>query len=107
MEVVAWVVIAFTVISAIIMFTAKVYPFIRKLQTLMDDWLGEPERPGVHRRPGLMERMEKIESLALSSAYHTQPNHGGSGHDALSTKLDLILEKIGENNGEYTDNRAQ
>lgn len=107
MEVVAWVVIGFTVTSAIVVFISKVHPFIKRLQTLMDDWLGEPERPGVPRRPGLMERVEKIEKLSLSSAYHTRPNHGGSGHDALSAKLDLILEKIGENNGEHTDNRSQ
>ena len=33
-----------------------------KMDDLLDDWRGTDARPGVPRRPGVMERLEKIET---------------------------------------------
>lgn len=34
---------------------------LSKMDDLLDDWRGIDARPGVPRRPGVMERLEKIE----------------------------------------------
>ena len=34
---------------------------MRRLDNLLEDWNGSPARPGVPRRAGVMERLEKIE----------------------------------------------
>lgn len=36
-------------------------PRLRRLGHLIDDLAGEPERPGVTRRPGVMERLQEME----------------------------------------------
>lgn len=40
----------------------KTVPFLRKFAHLIDDLAGEPERPGVEARPGLMQRVASVES---------------------------------------------
>ena len=35
---------------------------MRRLDNLLEDWNGSPARPGVPRRAGVMERLEKIEA---------------------------------------------
>ena len=35
---------------------------MRRLDNLLEDWNGSPARPGVPRRAGVMERLEKIET---------------------------------------------
>lgn len=35
---------------------------LSKMDDLLDDWRGTEARPGVPRRPGVMERLEKIET---------------------------------------------
>lgn len=34
---------------------------MRRLDNLLEDWNGAEARPGVPRRPGVMERLERIE----------------------------------------------
>ena len=34
----------------------------RQIDQLLEDWNGAPARPGVQARPGVMERLEKIEA---------------------------------------------
>ena len=34
---------------------------MRRLDNLLEDWNGTDARPGVPRRPGVMERLERIE----------------------------------------------
>lgn len=41
---------------------AWVAPKLKRLNYLFDDWNGEPARPGVSRRAGVMERLEQIEN---------------------------------------------
>lgn len=57
---------------------------IRPMKGLMDraelfwqDWNGVPARPGVRARPGMMERMERVEAELTT-------NGGGSLRDAVA-----------------------
>lgn len=47
------------VLAAFVAWTRKQ---LSKMDDLLDDWRGTDARPGVPRRPGVMERLEKIET---------------------------------------------
>ncbi|MEU1815120.1 hypothetical protein ABZ543_07975 [Streptomyces roseifaciens] len=55
----------------------------RRADQFMDDWYGEPERPGVPPRPGLMERVGAIESRLERVEHELHPDDGGSLRDAV------------------------
>ena len=61
----------------------KVWPLLRKLGDFLDDVAGEPARPGVPARAGLMERVQRIE-------HELFPNSGKS----LRDQTDRIEEKV-------------
>lgn len=43
--------------------------FIRKFSQFLDDWTGEPERPGIAaRKPGVMERLHRMEGDQADAA---------------------------------------
>lgn len=81
----------------------------RQVEDFLESWQGRPARPGYPAEPGIPERVAGIEDLmpgwttALAEhteaieeiRYHIQPNHGGSAHDALSRKLDSLVERVG------------
>ena len=48
-------------ITAIILFAGKLVKFIKKVIHFLDDFIGEEERPGMPARPGLSERISKME----------------------------------------------
>lgn len=48
---------------------------LRPLVQMAEDWTGEPERPGVDRRPGVMERLSRIEHAITD---HVADGHGGA-----------------------------
>ncbi|ASR83653.1 membrane protein [Arthrobacter phage LiSara] len=70
-----------------------VTPWVKKLQHLVEDLVGEDARPGVDARPGLMVRMkaseEKLEAVISKQVDHDEvlkelrPNHGGSIKDRI------------------------
>lgn len=76
-------------------------PYVRAWFNFLTDWRGEPERPGVERRPGVLERLEdltlrldvvgerleRVEESAAVAAFNSAPNHGSSAHDALANSL--------------------
>ena len=85
--------------------------FKGKLDEFFEGWFGRPEHTGFPAEPGVPERLRNIEDLvpgwttALGKiednaeaikeiSYHIQPNHNGSAHDALVSKLDALAEKI-------------
>lgn len=47
------------------------------VKDLRDDWIGEPERPGVPARAGVMERLGRVER-------ELQPNGGSSLRDVIN-----------------------
>jgi len=52
-------------------------PFIRAIRDFLDDWKGEPDRPGVKGRQGVMARLGSIE-------HELHPNSGLSMRDAIN-----------------------
>ena len=94
---------------------SKVAATLRLAGDFLDDWQGEPKRPGVDAVPGVMERLanydERIHGMttALEEAkelaakhdvaiadiqYHVQPNHGGSAWDEMSRKVDGVAKQV-------------
>ena len=45
----------------------RVSPIYRKIDNFLDDWSGQPERPGVPRQSGVMERLAQLEHNGGSS----------------------------------------
>lgn len=64
-------------------------PLVRQVREFSEDWKGEPGRPGVPCRPGMMQRLESVEADLKRVKYEVTPNGGGSAHDAL---MDAIQE---------------
>jgi len=85
------IVLAFGLIVTVWTAIKKVWPILHAMQTIVDDWNGEEERPGVPRKKGVMERLADIEESAAQASYHAQPNHGGSAYDQLNKKLDFMV----------------
>jgi len=61
-------------------------------QQFLEDWFGEPARPGQTARPGAMERLAQVEAgvadvkvVALRSEKELHPNGGGSLRDDVRT----------------------
>lgn len=59
-----------TVMTAIAGFFAWLHPKMKKLMNMLDDWTGEAARPGVPKREGVMERLEKIEDKVNKNDSH-------------------------------------
>ena len=49
-------------VGALTGFAVWLRKLMRRLDNLLEDWNGSEARPGVPRRPGVMERLEKIET---------------------------------------------
>ncbi|NDK24626.1 hypothetical protein FSY75_09090 [Streptomyces sp. TR1341] len=54
-----------------------------RVNEFMDDWSGEPGRPGVHPRPGVMERLAGFEDRLTRVEHELYPNSGESLRDAV------------------------
>lgn len=95
---------------------ASVRPWLQKARQMLDDFLGEPARPGVPERPGVMVRLERhgveltkqseqlaehtarletVEALAKESVYNGKRNSGHSPYDVLIDRLDAIDARLG------------
>lgn len=61
----------------------RVMPLVRKLANFIDDVVGEPERAGVPARPGLMQRVQRIE-------HELFPNSGLSTRDAINRTEEAV-----------------
>lgn len=76
--------------AALVVVVRKVWPWLSRLKDFLDDLMGEPERPGVPARPGVMTRLAQhevdiaeIRVAAQQAAHHSQPNGGSSAYDQL------------------------
>ncbi|MGW1989565.1 hypothetical protein [Embleya sp. NPDC001921] len=57
----------------------------RRMDHVVDDWTGEPGRPGVPGRPGLMERVGAMEARLSRMEHELHPNDGASLRDAIDS----------------------
>lgn len=84
---------------AIIMPAAR---FIRKFAQMLTDWVGEDARPGIDRRPGVMEQLAtlrevqsemQLEQTDMKEKLSRAVYHTGNGHEP---SLREVVEKQGE-----------
>ena len=62
-DIVQWVVILGVLVTLAIRINKLIYLVWHKLEQMANDFAGEPERPGVPAKPGIMERISKLEQL--------------------------------------------
>ena len=55
----------------------------RRVTNFLDDWAGQPPRPGVDARPGVMKRLQDVEKIVTEVRAETQPNDGHSLRDVV------------------------
>lgn len=67
----------------------------RLIAEFLEDWRGEPSRPGVPGRAGVLERLEALESATATIRAEVTPNGGGSIKDAVR-RIDVRTETDGE-----------
>jgi hypothetical protein len=63
------------------------------LADFINDWHGEPARPGVQPRPGVMERLAGIENRLTDVEHELKPNSGKSLRDAVN-RVDARTARI-------------
>ena len=78
------IVAALAVLGAAVAGGRTVLRLYRGLTNLVEDWRGEPARPGVAGRPGVMARLERIELRQQRIEAQLLPNGGASLRDAVN-----------------------
>lgn len=66
---------------------------MKKINDFLEDWRGEDARPGYPGRPGVLERLVKLEEHAATTTHEVTPNSGSSIKDQLN-RVDLALPEI-------------
>lgn len=72
---------------------------VRGVTDLVDDWRGEPARPGVAARPGVMARLESMDGRLTRIEAELHPNGGATVRDAVNRIERKIELSIGEGSG--------
>lgn len=71
-----------------------VYRILAGTLRFLDDWRGEPARPGVAARPGVLARLQTVEHLVTEVHGELYPNGGGSLRDIVhQTASDVAAVK--------------
>ena len=80
---------------------ARIGPLLRKAAHFIDDVMGEPARPGQPARPSIFEvaaaalaAAEAAQEAALAAQRNTEPNDGGSIHDAIMRSFGEVSSQV-------------
>lgn len=65
------------IVTPVVVIFRWAHPIAKQLANFLEDWFGEPERPGVAAKPGVLLRLVKIER-------ELRPNGGSSMRDAVN-----------------------
>lgn len=76
-----------------------VRPMWRNIREFFEDWKGEPERPGVPARAGVMERLHTIENKVSTIDHELHPNSGKSLRDKVDSIEEQLREHIAQQQG--------
>lgn len=92
-------------IGILVYIAVKIFPVIRKFVAFVNDVAGEEARPGTPARPGLFERLSRIESVQqdmvkkVNVVHHEMfPNSGKSLRDQnnrIEAKVSADYKEIG------------
>lgn len=70
---------------------------VEEVKDFLGDWKGEPERPGVPGRMGVLERLEEHDNELQAIRAEVRPNDGGSLRDAVNRtegKVNEVNERL-------------
>jgi hypothetical protein len=59
------------------------WKLMMRTRDFLDDWAGSPARHGVNARPGMMERLQRVERVTDEIRAETRPNGGNSLRDVV------------------------
>lgn len=92
----------------------KAWPWLSRFKDFMDDLMGEPARPGVEARPGVVEsvsrlskEMMEIRAKVTSADYHSRPNGGNSSYDRLLAEVTDMRGEVQEIHGKLAEHVKQ
>lgn len=89
---VAAAIVAFGAVFALLIRAArKATRMSKKVSNFLEDWNGEPARPGVPGRPGAMERLSRVEIAVDEVRMQVNPNGGGSMRDTVNMIADVVV----------------
>ena len=99
-------------VGAVGFLVRKAWPVVRKLVVFVNDVTGEPARPGFAGRPGLMERVQRIEesSDAKTKAIEdlTLEVHKTRGQQlAMSTDMAAVKQRMEQSSEDMSAVKAQ
>lgn len=66
---------------------------MKKINDFLEDWRGETARPGYPGRPGVLERLVKLEEHVATTSHEVQPNSGSSMKDQLN-RIDKAIPDV-------------
>lgn len=84
-----------TAVTVIMVFVSKAMKLVKQFIHFLDDYFGEEERPGFAGRPGMQERLKRMEDDMKSIVYEMKPNSGSSIKDAIN-RIEKRLEALEE-----------
>lgn len=67
-----WLIVFALLITIGSTISKRVWPLMRKLEHMLDDFNGTEARPGVPARPGIMQRVESIEQRIMKLESETE-----------------------------------
>lgn len=74
----------------IVLLLRKLIVFVRRFGHFLDDWFGQPARPGVPEQAGVMTRLANVEAQVERVEGQLKPNGGNSIYDKV-TRVDSHL----------------
>lgn len=83
-----------------------IVPILRGLNELLEDWRGADSRPGVPRRPGVMERLEEHATDITAIRKQVENSHSTNLRDDLD-RLHASVDNLGERLNESAADRKQ
>lgn len=112
----AWLIGAAALITALVVtwrFAAALLAAGRRLGHFLDDWFGESARPGAPARPGIPERLTRVEQQVAevrqqvdAIVHELHPNAGGSLRDAIdrvdvrTARIQPVVQQLADDSGD-------
>lgn len=94
LAVVLWLVGLVTLAGFVKKVHDTVRPYAQAIRDFLTDWQGTPARPGVERKPGVMERLDGQDGQIAEIRKQVTPNHGTSAHDKLARQITHVNRKV-------------